>query len=96
MPFNANQPRTVPAMSATTRSKPSAKMNRLTPRPAFMPVHEDIALCALGIWEAEGRPEGRDREHWLLAESLLTDHPTVTAGSLMGGQPRRVKLGSQE
>jgi hypothetical protein len=38
-------------------------------------------MRAYYIWEAEGRPEGRDIEHWLRAESelALLAAPTVTA-----------------
>jgi hypothetical protein len=43
---------------------------KVTPRPPE-PTCEEIALCAYGIWEREGRPAGRDAEHWLLAEALL-------------------------
>jgi hypothetical protein len=28
---------------------------------------------AHSIWEAEGRPEGRDRDHWLQAERELSE-----------------------
>lgn len=41
----------------------------LTPSP------EEIATCAYFIWEQEGRPQGRDKTHWLQAEELLrTNH----------------------
>jgi len=35
------------------------------------PTHEEIALRAYQIWEQEGRPPGRDHEHWKLAEQEL-------------------------
>ena len=35
------------------------------------PTPEEIALCAFLIWEREGRPSGREREHWLQAETQL-------------------------
>ena len=35
------------------------------------PDPSEIAVCAFFIWEAEGRPEGREREHWLQAEMQL-------------------------
>jgi hypothetical protein len=37
----------------------------------MMITHEDIAKRAREIWEKEGRPEGRDMEHWLQAETDL-------------------------
>jgi Protein of unknown function (DUF2934) len=33
--------------------------------------HEEIARRAYLIWEEEGRPSGRDKEHWRLAEQEL-------------------------
>jgi hypothetical protein len=35
------------------------------------PAEEEIAYCAYLIWEKEGRPSGREREHWLQAETQL-------------------------
>lgn len=32
---------------------------------------EDVAACAYLIWEKEGRPHGRDAEHWFQAEAML-------------------------
>ena len=31
---------------------------------------EEISALAREIWEAEGRPDGRDKEHWARAEEL--------------------------
>jgi Protein of unknown function (DUF2934) len=36
-----------------------------------MITHEEISKRAREIWEREGRPEGRDKEHWLQAEAEL-------------------------
>ena len=35
------------------------------------PTHDNIAACAFLIWVGEGRPDGRDREHWYQAETQL-------------------------
>jgi Protein of unknown function (DUF2934) len=32
---------------------------------------EEVSVIAYEIWEAEGRPEGRDQEHWFLAKELV-------------------------
>lgn len=37
----------------------------------MMITHEEISKRAKEIWEREGRPEGRDKEHWLAAEAEL-------------------------
>ncbi len=36
----------------------------------------EIARLAYAIWEREGRPQGRDHQHWLAAEAELA---TMTA-----------------
>ena len=36
-----------------------------------MTTHEAISNRAREIWEREGRPEGKDIEHWLQAEAEL-------------------------
>ena len=35
------------------------------------PTVDEIAFCAYLIWEKEGRPEGREREHWHQAHTQL-------------------------
>jgi hypothetical protein len=37
------------------------------------PRHEEIAALARSFWEESGRPEGRDMEHWLLAETQIRE-----------------------
>lgn len=32
--------------------------------------HREIRRIAYEIWEREGRPEGRDREHWEMAKEM--------------------------
>ena len=39
---------------------------------------------AYAIWEAEGKPEGRDREHWTQAEARV-------AASVRDGQAKQTK-----
>lgn len=36
---------------------------------------EQLRQRAYGIWQAEGEPHGRDREHWEMAERDLTPAP---------------------
>lgn len=38
-----------------------------------MMIHDEISKRAREIWEREGRPEGRDMEHWLQAEAELRE-----------------------
>jgi DUF2934 family protein len=44
--------------------------NTATPR-HLEPSSQQIAHLARRIWEAEGRPEGREKAHWLEAEARL-------------------------
>lgn len=40
----------------------------------MIPLTEDrIRDRAYALWEAEGHPDGRDREHWARAERELTE-----------------------
>ena len=61
---------------------------------------DEIARVAHAIWEAEGRPEGRDHEHWTRAKQLIlegraeAEYPAAAAvgrdeesGSLQPVQP---------
>jgi hypothetical protein len=42
-----------------------------TQDPGGQPAGEDIASLAYAIWEEEGRPDGKDLEHWLKAEAQM-------------------------
>ena len=50
------------------------------------PDEEEIAVLAYAIWESEGRPEGRDKEHWRMASDRAagTAPPDPAAGSDAG------------
>ncbi len=39
----------------------------------------DIARVAYEIWEQEGRPEGRDLEHWMMARRRLLEESAPPA-----------------
>ncbi len=66
-------------MSAKTKTNPPAR--RITAPPRREPTHDEIALCAMNLWEAEGRPQGRDLEHWLQAEARLRQRCQTRAGA---------------
>lgn len=81
-------------MSAKT--KRNQPVNRLAAQSRQEPAHEEIALCARSIWEAEGRPQGRELEHWLLAEARLRQGGKPGADAAPRAQPRRsARNGSQ-
>lgn len=62
-------------MSAKTKKHKAANRIPTPPHPS----HDAIALCAMTIWEAEGRPQGRAVEHWLQAEARLRQHSQTDA-----------------
>ena len=74
-------------MSAKNKSNPRASRIAAQPRPE--PTHDDIALCAMSIWEEEGRPQGRELEHWLLAEARLRQGCKADANGANGEGSRR-------
>jgi hypothetical protein len=51
---------------------------------------EQIAPCAYYIWQAEGRPDGRDVEHWLQAELQLCADRTLEPSPLTEEQKPRI------
>jgi Protein of unknown function (DUF2934) len=51
---------------------------------------DDIARVAHAIWESEGKPEGRDVEHWLRAKEVLREGRAAEyspAGADRGARP---------
>ncbi|MEN9575063.1 MAG: hypothetical protein RL514_2918 [Verrucomicrobiota bacterium] len=72
-------------MSAKPKPGPVAKRTPSPARPE--PTRDEIALCAQSIWEEEGRPHGRDLEHWLRAETRLRQGSQSEGAT--GGPPRR-------
>jgi hypothetical protein len=61
----------VPVLKVTRHGKPAtdaAKRAAVAPPP---PDLERIRARAYQIWEQEGRPNGRDQEHWQEAERQL-------------------------
>lgn len=50
-----------------------AWLDRQLQQEGFRPLHEKVARLAYALWEREGRPHGRDREHWLQAVRAFDD-----------------------
>jgi len=78
--IKAKASKTVAPKTATKKSavkskpvKSAAKPVRKTApaRPAPEITLDQIARRAYSIWEQQGRPGGKEREHWLLAEQEL-------------------------
>jgi len=55
-------------MTAETRH---TSMNATQRQQTNSPSAQEIAICAYAIWEKEGRPRGRDVDHWLQAKTQL-------------------------
>ena len=73
----------------SAKNKSSQRATRITALPRPEPTHDDIALCAMSIWEDEGRPQGRELEHWLLAEARLRQRSKATPDGANGESSRR-------
>lgn len=69
-------------METPLKSKKDAQQ-KPTPRPSSSlgdpPTDESIASLAYLFWEKEGRPAGRDVDHWLQAEVQLRSGPVPEA-----------------
>jgi Protein of unknown function (DUF2934) len=53
------------------KGKQNRSKNAAANRGEFNSAPENIARYAYHIWVKEGRPHGRDKEHWLQAEAHL-------------------------
>jgi hypothetical protein len=61
------------AFKSPQKSAPEPKKSNAaaTAKAARNPTHEEISNRARAMWEARGRPSGRDEEIWLAAEAEL-------------------------
>ena len=50
-----------------------------------LPLREEVEHRAYEIWEREGRPEGRDIEHWFAAERQLLGADVQVTQTPAGG-----------
>ncbi len=57
-------------MKKTKKAEGSAATRNL-PNENSEPSEAEIARLAYEIWEMEGRPEGRDLDHWMMARKQL-------------------------
>jgi Protein of unknown function (DUF2934) len=55
---------------------------------------EEIRRIAYGIWQAEGEPEGRDREHWERAKTIHAGRERPAGGSDPEGEDYEPKVSS--
>lgn len=46
-----------------------------------MPTDEQVRLLAYSIWEKEGCPDGRDVEHYYLAQHMLEEKESASSSS---------------
>jgi hypothetical protein len=67
MPKGNNTKNSTKAVRTTVAAKVSHGTSVSAPRPTAA----DVAVRAYEIYEREGRPDGRDLEHWALAEAEL-------------------------
>lgn len=57
---------------------------------------EEIRLMAYQIWEDEGRPEGRDLEHWLKAQATWQGRQRQDLSATPSGPPAHSAKGQRK
>jgi Protein of unknown function (DUF2934) len=67
-----------------THAVEATPMTALSATPA---TDEEISLIAYEIWESEGRPDGRDQEHWFLAKELVAGGEGETSDTVAPSDP---------
>ena len=69
----------------------------ISPRKVAGPSHDEIAQLAFEIYESEGRPVGREVEHWFKAEQQLAHHSDLPADAtqLRRSRGRRISAARQ-
>jgi hypothetical protein len=64
--------------------------------PSGTKTHDLVARRAYEIWQAQGRPHGQDKEHWLAAEKevvTIADKPKRRATlKVANGKAKKPKL----
>jgi hypothetical protein len=59
-------------------------------QPSHQPTQAEIAACAYLLWEQEGRPQGRELDHWLEAEQrLCAQRRTAATSATTPPEPKR-------
>jgi hypothetical protein len=58
--------------SKTQNNGGTAVMNGTDSSSSSSPSYDDIAARAYAIWNAQGCPQGREKEHWQQAQEELT------------------------
>ena len=54
-----------------TKAKKNSTSKLITNGPNRDSARDDTAFAAYCLWEHDGKPQGRDWDHWFRAESLL-------------------------
>ena len=54
-----------------------------------MPTEEQIRALAYSIWEQEGRPPGKDVEHYYRARSILEEQEAAKLAELAAPYPKK-------
>jgi hypothetical protein len=58
--------------SKTAKAKNNTKQSQPAPKKKAAPASPDqIACLAYEIWQQQGRPQGRELDHWIQAEHQL-------------------------
>lgn len=66
------------AKAAPIKARMPQAKRAITPRPVREITTDQIASRAYSIWEQEGRPAGKEAEHWFQAEQQLKASQSFT------------------
>lgn len=72
----AKAPRTARAKKTASSPTPSAELV------STEPTTEQVAHEAYLLWLGEGQPEGKDMEHWLVAEQIVRSRLSLLAAAV--------------
>lgn len=71
-------------------SRPAPRSSTTTRAASRTFTHEEISARARAIWEREGRPEGRDKDHWIQAERELREQEVKATDERRFADPDRL------
>lgn len=70
------------AKPRTAKVEPAAKKKVATTPVVTEPSQEQVAEEAYLLWLSEGQPQGRDVEHWLVAEQIVRSRLSLLSAAV--------------
>ncbi|MFV3076080.1 DUF2934 domain-containing protein [Niveispirillum fermenti] len=80
-PPSPRKPRAA-AKPRAAKAEPAAKKKVTTAPLAAEPSQDQVAEEAYLLWLSEGQPQGRDVEHWLVAEQIVRSRLSLLSAAV--------------